>query len=343
MNLQVFCDFHHGSLLYSLQLLFEKRLGWNLYRPIGMEWFSSGIWRLADVYPNPADTAKQYLGTDDRHWDQYKNLNGDYKIEDGIYHVYDPVHEIHQKAITLEKFKEMPIDIVISSISAHDVTFANLIREYKPQAKHIAHMGNIYQQTDVANVMCSTKPYPTDKYVVFYHQEFPLDIFKYEPPSQEKKIISFVNLLPAREYYDSYKMRLPQYNMKAYGAGCPDGTITGIKAIAQIMSQSMFGFHVKPGGDGFGHIIHNWYACGRPVIIKKSDYIDKLAGDLLIDDVTCIDLDARNIEENIQKIHYWSQADKHLEMCENSIKRFREVVNFDEEEKKIRLFLERLR
>lgn len=181
--MKVFADMHHGDLFNSLQLLFEDRLGWELYRPIGVEWATSGYWQLAAPYGNNPDTIRQYLGLDTHKWESGVFLNGDHIEKDGVYHVYDPRYENYNKAITLEQFKQMDIDIVISSIPAHDVTFADLIREHKPKAKHIAQMGNVYQTTEVKNVMCSCVPYPVpaDKNVVFYHQEFSTDIFKYEP------------------------------------------------------------------------------------------------------------------------------------------------------------------
>lgn len=342
--MNVFVDCHHGDLFYSLQLLFEKRLGWNLFRPIGMEWFTSGYWKIGDPYPDPSDTAKQYLNTTDKTWNPYSNLNGDYTVEDGIYNVYDPVHGVHQKAITFEKFKEMEIDIVISSYQPHDAVYAELIRQFKPKTKHIAQMGNIFQTTEVPNVMCSTAPYPAPegKNVVFYHQEFSLEAYCYKPPESSVKICSFVNLLPKKELFELYSISLPEFDWKAYGASCPDGTISKDKRIGEIMSESLFGYHVKPGGDGFGHVIHNWFACGRPVLVSGDEYKDKLAGQLLIDDVTCIDLDKRSFNSNLSKIQYWSDPENHKEMCANVIKKFHEVVNFDQEEQKIRKFLDYL-
>jgi hypothetical protein len=58
MSYNVFTDFHHASLLQSFILLFEKRLGGNVFRPIGMEWAEKGFWK---IYDHPA-TREQYLG-----------------------------------------------------------------------------------------------------------------------------------------------------------------------------------------------------------------------------------------------------------------------------------------
>lgn len=339
--MNVFVDCHHGDLFYSLQLLFEKRLGWNLYRPIGMEWFTEGFWKIGDPYPDPSDTAKQYLNTTDRTWDPYKNLNGNFTIEDGVYNVYDPVHRTHQKAITLDKFKEMEIGIVISSYQPHDSVYASLITQFKSKAKHIAQMGNIFQTTGVPNVMCSTAPYPIPegKNVVFYHQEFSLEAYKCTPPTISNKITSFVNLLPQREVFELYRSNLSEFDWKAYGASCPDGTISSDIEIGRLMSESLWGYQNKPGGDGFGHIIHNWFACGRPIIVSGHDYTDKLAGQLLVDGETCLDIDAHSFDENVRLIKEYSQPEKHVAMCKAVFSKFKNVVDYDREEQEIRKFI----
>lgn len=340
--MKVFADFHHFDLYYSLQLLFEKRLGFELYRPIGTEWATSGYWKIAEPYGNNPDTVRQFLGLDTHKWESGKFLNGDYHLEDGVYYIFDPIHQNHQKAITLETFSQMDFDLVISSIPAHDVSFSQLIRDRMPRAKHIAQMGNSYQTTDVKNVMCSCSPYPVpeDKNVVFYHQEFPLDVFSYKEPIQTNLVSSFVNCLPKQDVFNLFEASLPELKFSSYGIGNRDGTVTGLQGIADIMQNSLFGYHVKPGGDGFGHIIHNWFASGRPVIIEGNDYRDKLAGNLLQDGVTCVDLDKHSFNESIDLIRRYSEPGLHKYTCEQVRKRFDEVVNFDQEENLIKSFLE---
>ena len=106
---QIFTDLHHGDLFYSLHRLFVERLGWELYRPIGLDWFNAGYWKIAEPYGNAQDTINQYLEINHAGYHQYKNLNGEHYVEDDIYHVYDPGHDYYQKAITLEKFKSMKL------------------------------------------------------------------------------------------------------------------------------------------------------------------------------------------------------------------------------------------
>ena len=345
-GMNILVDYHQDDLYYSLYLLLEKRLGHKLYRPIGMDWFEQGYWDIGNPYPNPADTAKQFLGIDDRTWDAYKNLNGDYHIVDGIYRVFNPPHNFHHRAITFEKFKEIQIDIIISSYPfGHDQTYKRLRDTFKPEAKLVSQMGNINQHTDLENVLCSIAPFPSDKNIVFYHQEFDLETYKFKLPKKDSPnlIRSFVNLLPRADLFAEISKMMPEFTFEAYGAGCPNGTISSEKDIARMMQESMFGWHVKPGGDGFGHVIHNWYAVGRPVITSISDYKDKLAGELLTDNITCIDIDGKTPEELVEKIEYFSQWQNHQRMCLNAMSRFEYIVNYEAEAKEIEQFLENLR
>lgn len=338
---RVFCDYHHGGLYYSLHLLFEKRLGWELYRPIGLDWFYQGYWKIAEPYGNNIDTVCQYLDTNLRTWSLFENMNGDYMSSDGIYHTYDGSEGFHHKAITLEKFKELDIDIIISSIPTHDMTFRKLIKDYKPNATHISQVGNIYQHSNVPNVLCSTIPTSviSGQNVVFYHQEFDLDKFFFVPPMNFNRISSLVPLLPMRNLFEGYRRTLPEFEFRAYGPGCPDGNITGTNNIAKTMQQSTFGIHLKPEGDGFGHVIWNWAFCGRPLIIYGSHYRNKSAGVFLKDGITCIDIEGLSVTEGASKIRYYAEPERHRLMCQNIYNLAKENCDFDKEEIEIRKFL----
>jgi len=128
-----------------------------------------------------------------------------------------------------------------------------------------------------------------------------------------------------------------------HGIGGRDGNCHPQKKVHKAMANSGFIWHVKLGGEGFGHVIHNAYALGRPVITKGSYYYGKMAEPLLINNKTCIDLDQGSLESNIERIRYYSKPSRFLEMSKNAYNRFREVCNFNREEKEIRKFLERLK
>ena len=337
--MRVFSDFHHDSLWKSLEYLFEKRLGWELYCPKGLEWFYEGYWKVAEPYQNCLGTVGQYLGTRGKEPD----ANGIYQV-DGM------------KGITLEKFKEMNIDIIIASIPAHLPTFTKLINEFKPKAKLIFQIGNEFGPIDFTlakNILSSTSRFevPRGINVVFYHQEFDLDVFNYEPPVKSNLIRSFVHTLPTaghfqRDWQDflALEKAMPEMKFESYGASCRDGCIDTTKEIARLMKSSLFGFNLKTGGDGFGHIIHNWFAVGRPVIVRKHQYEGKLAGGLMIDGETCIDLDKRTLEGNAKRIRQFIQDEQEYDKtCQKIRQTFETVVNYDKEFEEIKQFLERLK
>ncbi len=352
--MNVFTDFHHSALLRSLIILFEDRLGGQVYRPIGTEWAEQGFWK---VYDHPA-TVQQYLTLAQG----YRPIDGtpplnkfveDVKLDDpDLYICADPESESYNKAITLEKFKTMKFDIVIASIPAHIAPFKKLIELYQPQAKLVFQVGNAwdYGSMDVQNVLASTKPVevPDHIHAVFYHQEFDLNIFKPEPFTKSRAIHSFVNILQGQAVTDFLKLEelLPDFTLKSYGAGNRDGIKNGVKEMARGINDADWVLHVKPGGDGYGHVIHNAFACGRPVITRKSDYLGCLAGDLMIDGVTCFDLDVHGTE-TVASLIRATQDYKNKpwleEMGAAAHARFREVVNFDREEKEIKEWLTKLR
>jgi len=69
-----------------------------------------------------------------------------------------------------------------------------------------------------------------------------------------------------------------------------------VDAIADAMAAAGFAWHDKITGDGFGHVLHNWAAVGRPLIGHASHYTGQLGAHLWQDGVTCIDLDGRSPE-----------------------------------------------
>src|SRR3990172_6286612 len=102
MSYNVLADFHHAGLLQSLILLFENRLGGNVYRPIGMEWADQGYWK---VFDHPA-TRLQYLTYNQgyRPQDGTRPLNIIEKAQDDVYYCQDIDSGYYNKAVSLEKF-----------------------------------------------------------------------------------------------------------------------------------------------------------------------------------------------------------------------------------------------
>jgi hypothetical protein len=314
-----------------------------------MDWYNEKYWTIADPYPEPLRTAGQYLGTNHDKYVPYRQLNGDFYIEDGIYYVYDPDNYIHQKAITLEKFKELDIDIVIASYLGNVPTFRRLVDQYKPKAKLIHQMGNDWiNAVDmglVQNIMASTKEITLPENIngVFYHQEFDTEVFNYTEPAKGKSIVCLMNGLtgyPDSNLFFDMEKEMPNWKFKCYGAENRDGSIAGYKNVADAIKDSSFVWHVKAGGDGYGHVIHNAFACGRPPIVKYEYYKGLLAGELMIDEKTCIFIDGLASSDIVKKVEYYSEVDRYALMSKNAYEAFKSKVDFNKEEQNLRKFLE---
>lgn len=349
--MKVFADLHHSDLYYSLQLLFEKRLNCELYRPIGLEWWNEGYWH---IYPH-IDTARQFLATDqalnlpkDIHGDLLPpgaRINYNYRYENGIYYVMDPTKDKVNRGITLDKFKSMEFDIIISSIPPHIQPFNRLISLYQPKAKHIFQVGNAWGHiSGIKNILASTAPFnvPPDINICFYHQEFDLDVFKYKPIVNNKSVSSYIHYMKRPDVMNLVAQKLPSWDFKSFGAGM-EANIMATKDIAKQMHNSGFTWHYKPEGDGFGHIIYNSFAVGRVPIIWKSQYRGKSADELMIDGRTCIDAEKHTIDSLAHILNNIANNPTiHNMMSEAAYNRFKEVVDYDKEEQKVRTFLDQL-
>lgn len=350
--MKVFTDFHHSSLFYSLQLLFEKRLGWELYRPIGLQWFSQGYWKLAKPYNDSEDTIKQFLGINVTPRDGTPPLNKGTLISPEDSFILKSDSPILHKAVTLEQFKNMKFDLILATHPLHIKPYAELIKKYQPNAKLIHQMGNNWlDEIDfsvVKNLMSSTVPLevPEGVNAVWYHQEFDISSFYYQPPVCRMNVYSFLNCL--KETRDAglfYKLKalMPQHAWRTYGSQCDDGIFPSGEILANKIREATFIWQVKHTGDGFGHIIHNAYACGRPCIVNKKYYKGMLAEKLLEHGETCLDINKLGSKRSIiEAIKEHSEPEKHDKMCEAAYKKFKELVDYDQEEKELREFFKRL-
>lgn len=324
-------------MYHSLHLLFEKRLGGTLVRPIGYEWHDSGYW----CYSHNPGIVKQFLEIPN----DAKQVEGE---GEGV--LQFPCQEgtktyIHT-AMTLNASKHFKFDYIIGSISSHELTFYTLQQQLQPQAKLIRHMGNINESYNILtkNVLNSTSmKLPPEINSVTYRQEFDLEDFSYRPPTNHNLIKNFQNCFPTAvdfPLYHQYKKAMPDFTFKMHGALGEELIIPQVE-MPESMKDAGWIWHVKWGGDGYGFLIHQAYAVGRPTITKREYYAGKLADPLLVDGETCIDISNGTVEENAARIRYFSDPARHLEMARRSYERFKEVINFDEEFIQIQRFLER--
>ena len=346
---KILVDFHHSSLLRSLNMLFEERFGYELYRPIGMEWWTEGFWAINDQ----PGTAKQFLSLEQAYvpGDGTPPLNIVAKSNEknGEYVCLDAGAETAHRACTLDFFKRNQFDYLIASIPAHVPLFKKLIAEFQPNAKLIIQQGNNWvEDYDGENILASRAPTITDNLnnVVYYHQEFDLTLFKSNKPPLEKGIFSFVNVIQNTgigwEDYKDLKKTMPGFRFKAFGGQCPDGNMTGPRAVADAMAHADFIFHVKPGGDGFGHVIHSAYAAGRPIITRSSHYNNQLAASLL-QDGTYLHIDKLGRKGVAKDIKWLYEHPEELEAMGNRARaRFYDVVDYNAEAKEIWTWLQTL-
>jgi hypothetical protein len=345
-EINIFADLHHGDLYFSLHCMLEKRMKFNLYRPIGFDWFDNGYWQIAKPYNHARDTVGQYLNIGDSKWDQFKNLNGNYQETDGVYHIWEPVHGYHQKAITFEKFKSMKFDVIMPTVDLHDHCYEDLRNKFQPKAKIIAHLGNTGQVTHLPNVMHSV-PYKArpGQNTVLVHQELDSDLYKFQLPNPNtRNIYSMVNCYPYPHIYNKYKSLMTDVNWKYHGGGSPDGALFGCRGVAEKMVEANIGWQLKPQG-GLGHTAMGWIYSGRPVITNMSQNRSWGGAALRLFEpgVTCHDIEAHSEAENVRLIQRMLEPEENARWSERTRARFLEVINYEAEEAAFRKFYENLK
>lgn len=348
--MKILADFHHDSLWWALHLLFEKRLGWELYRPYGVEWFDQEYFKLYGHFAMKEPyrfLAKLYLK------DIVFTQDGEngYGLETRMGCIDYPKF----KLVTLKKAKEMDFDIIICTINENEKYFYKFAKEFCPKAKLIRITGNMNDKVDhelypnlMASDISSYKMYQGEHKVLF-RQEFDLNLFKYSPPTNTHNLYSFLNGLRAEEtepgvFGTWFKLLhlLPEFKFRSYGGKCENGRIFGKRKLIERMSEASFLYHVKRI-DGYGHTIHNAFALGRPVITCFEYYRDKIAEPLLVDGETAIFTDGRSSRQIAEIVRSKANIEELTRMSENCRKKFEENVKFDYEFMRIQKFLEELR
>jgi hypothetical protein len=342
--MKVLLDYHHNCLWESMELLCD-RLGWTLYRPIGLDWYEQGYWNHERKFWG--DTiARQYLEP----WGSDTDLRRD-SFHPSRYH----------KLLTVDEARDLKPDIVISSLAHNHEGFARFASEVG--ATFGLQVGNVrFGPDDMAEdrwdlatfgLVSGFMPLTPPKPHVVYHQEFSLKDFRYELPPADwhpgKFVISsFVQCYPQDlNTYPAWQATAPLFpegDWRVYGAygeapldQYAAGNIDTCAGVAAAMRASDVAWHAKAWSDGYGHVIHNWFAVGRPVIGFFDYYRNQMAGPLFEEGVTTYDLGRHSPEEIVAFIsHLRNDETEHIKMCEASAARFREIVNFDEEEQAIR-------
>lgn len=343
--MKLLADFHHADLFESHQLVYADRLGWEVFAPYGLEWFTEWYWSFERSYHGDAVARQYLLGI----WEGRK------PDANGVVYLPDSRHAGRIiRGITLEAARSQGWDLTLSTVPDNAAGFSRLAKE--TGAHWGIHIGNqwgaeAWESTPEFAIVTTTSPVPSNVPHVVVHQEFSTDVFRYEPPKGFGPVRSFVNCFPETPEYPHFlevARSAPEFTWEVYGAigtGKPDeftkADLHGVQVVAETMRGSGAIWHAKHWSDGFGHVIHNAFAVGRPVFGYERYYADKLAGPLWIDGVTSYDVERRSRDETFDLIRRLrDDPDAHLRMCEAAALRFREVVSFDEDAAKIRALLD---
>lgn len=345
--MRLLADYHHHDLWESLRLLFEVRFGWELYRPIGMEWFHEGYWNHERKWHGDA-VARQYLepwGSDNR--------GGTLR--------FDKSHGGYYRLVTLEAARDLRPDIVISTLAHNHEGMARFASEVG--ATFGLQIGNVrFSEIDMREdrwdlaefgLVSGLMPVAPPKPHVVYHQEFSLRDFAPAPPprGERLRVSSFVQCYPETAWAYAIMQQVaahaPEHDWKVYGAygtapldDYAAGNLDVCADVAKAMQASDVAWHLKRWSDGYGHVFHNWHAVGRPMIGFRSYYADQLGGALWVEGETAWDIEPMTTGEVVGLLRRFREdEDFHLRACERSAARFREVVDFDEEEQAIRAML----
>lgn len=346
-------DFHHSDLFESYQLLFVDRLGWDIYAPYGMAWFDEWYFSFERAYHGDA-VARQYL---EGVWVGVRDM-GDHVERDDTTH---PGRVI--KGMTLEQARATKWDIVVASVPENDAGFARLAAE---TGGHFGvQMGNAGQFSDwdraeFGLVSTNTVGTPNKPYVT-YRQEFRLSDFRHEwPPEEPNSIGSFLQCFAENkgmergEFYDQWERlatwTTPEFDWKVYGAygtaqedqwAC--GNLSSTPQVAATMRKTGVFWHAKYWSDGYGHVIHNEFAVGRPIFAYHSYYANKLAGALMVPNETFINLDGLSDEAIVRQLRRFKDDPGEAQrMGDAAAARFRSVVNFDEDAENVKKLLEQV-
>ena len=345
-RLKVLADMHHSGLYESLRLLFEDRLDYELYRPLGLEWYTEGYWFVYDALA----TAQQYLGLQlTQDYDEFQKANPGHWLNKGWKDTGGGVFAIPSQdmskthyGIRLDTFRKTKFDIMLSSMPRHFIMFERLREQCQPTAKHIWQIGNIWQVLPgVKNLMNSTAmPVPDGINHVRYHQEFDRSLFKLSPCANPRSVLNMMHY-QTQQYLDEFTslenlMRPRGWVFHNCGAGNRDGAVFPLD-IPKAFADHGFVWHNKHM-EGYGYNLHQAIACGRPIICHRKLY-HGMIGEALLTPHTCIDIDEHEtLDQLADTMEVW--AAKHEQAAKETEARFREVVDFDAEFKRIKHFLD---
>jgi hypothetical protein len=177
---------------------------------------------------------------------------------------------------------------------------------------------------------------------VLYHQEFDRQVFAPSPITNPLQVTSMMLRLDWTSCDYRWMADYPGIKWSAPGGSDPNAAqyVSPMSEVARWMKGSGWIWHDKRIGDGYGHVIHNAAAMGRPLIGHASHYRGLVAEPFWKDLRTCIDLDIHKPDEALRLVKaVAAQPDWHEEMSANIAAVFDATVDFDAEAERIRYAL----
>lgn len=336
----VLCDRHHAGLYRSMQLLC-KRLGWNLYTPIGREWATEGYWQFGFHAYGDDRLAVQYLEPHEGIWSWYGNA------ADDVWVTYDSEFpDVPIMGVRLWAAKAMAFSHIIATVDDNQHGFARFAQEVG--AQYVVQVGNTGQYVDwrLDPLALVSSEVPILGRGIRYHQEMDDTRFRQPYLATPTRVSSFVNCFPQirrdhqyiGEAWDHARGLLPRWTFNEYGIDGADGILKPLSLLADTMALSGWVWMDKPTGDGFGHVIHMAAAVGRPIIGHASHYRGKMA-EMFWTPETSIDLDTVSVQDAARMMSTVAQVpERFAEMC-HAIRAIFDTIDYDAEAEAIRDFL----
>lgn len=336
--MNILADLHALGFKGAIYKLFSDRLKYNVYIPVGKDWFTEGYWYLFKhfTYEQMDELANQFLLPE---------------ISPTLLKNECP----NIKFVTLNEVKNNNIkfDIIISSVPHHHFKFKKLISDFNLNSKLIFHSGNNFHHNDsdivdVKNLLTSAMgPYKlySSPNKVFYHHEMDVTLFSKKTECNPKSVVNLQHCMDDFDTFRKLEIELPNWEFKTYGGNNRDG-ILPFEVTHTTLKNSGFLFHVKKTDEGYGMMIHSAFACGTPVITDTdymTVYYDRTipnTASLLFTNDTIIDIKKLTIKEIAYLLE--KRADNYEYYSDQVYKKFKEIIDFDKECGDIKLFLEKL-
>jgi hypothetical protein len=324
----VLADWHHPALWESLSILFEDRFGWRLYSPTGADWTAHG-WRLENG--TPGWSAKDYLVFDDLAdcGTHFERIEREYP-------------ERPRKLLTWQQAETLRPDVVLASVAVHQRPFAALAKRWGARFAH--QVGNARHPIDrnVEQTVLASAIGPRGSNVLPYHPEFDRRLFDYTGPGDPSRVTSFMLRRDTTSCDPSWLAEAPGVRFSEVGGKSPrdPAYLAPMSKVAGRMREAGWIWADKRIGDGYGFVLHQAMAMGRPLIGHASHYAGMLAEPLWRDLDTCIDLD-RHSETDVLRLWRAIGADPEwlADLSARTAATFEESVDWDTEAETIRVAL----